>query len=100
MYLYNTFVIRPLLESMADLQKILLVFWFKGKVKNLLLRLTDLYLSAKYRAQPDITSGPEVRQIFKCPDFRFFSFPDSGPLKIEKKFKKKFQHNFFCLSLW
>jgi len=31
----------------------------------------------------------------RTPDFRFFSFPDSGPLKIEKKSKFFFFQNFF-----
>ena len=67
MYLYNTFVIRPLLESMADLQKILLVFWFKGKVKNLLLRLTDLYLSAKHGLRTT-NEGTNLRYLKKWAD--------------------------------
>ena len=38
------------------------------------------------RALPDITSGLEVRQIFKIRTW-MFSFPDAGLLKIEKKSK-------------
>ena len=46
-----------------------------------------------YRALPDITSGPEVRQIFKIrtvwnPDI---SFPDAGLLTLLKIDKKKIQ---------
>ena len=59
---------------------------------------TDDLSYPQTRAQPDITSGPEVRKFsnVRIPDFRFFSFPDSGPFKIEKKkLKKEFQILFF-----
>ena len=52
------------------------------------------------RAQPDITSGPEVRQFFKCPDsgLPVFFLPGLNTLKTRKRIKKrkkKFQKFFF-----
>ena len=48
------------------------------------------------RAQPDITSGPEVRQIFKCPDSGrpVLVLPELRTLNNRKKSKKKFKKFF------
>ena len=54
------------------------------------------------RAQPDIMSGPEGRQIFKCPDsgLPVFFLPGLRTLKSRNKIKKNVFCSFFCLSLW
>ena len=54
---------------------------------------TDDLSYPQTRAQPDITSGPEVRKFsnVRIPDFRFFSFPDSGPFNVEKIQKQNFK---------
>ena len=70
-------------------------FWqrFSSRTSYSLLQSLTYSLSqwgeiySQGRAQPDITSGSGCPGIFKCPDFRFFSFPDSGLLTL-LKFKK------------
>ena len=64
---------------------------------------TDDLSYPQTRAQPDITSGPEVRKFsnVRIPDFRFFSFPDSGHLAL-LNFKKspRFLISKWLLSCW
>ena len=91
--------------------------WVRGEAKEKTF-CAKLYIPIT-RAQPDIPSGPEVRQIFKCPDsgLPVFLLPGLRTLRNRKKSKKKFQkknfqkkfskfffkfffHNFFFVYLY
>ena len=77
---------------------------------NYQLKLCSIFINLQSRALPDITSGPEVRQIFKV---RTVQKPDLFPAghrtlkfiaknqKSKKKSKifqkKNFTQDFFCL---